>query len=627
MTEFAGFLQTVQKVVNSYENLDNSAITLFDRYFTKLDVLTSKLNQLAALKSWGQLKGEINNDLWDVVQQLTGGDPLGWILGQIQIPGPNGQPVTGPSLQQLADRVKQTQSLIQDDAHSEIRKLITLAKSSFGLDGFFQQLNQIDSIPKLKALAEEKLGDFVERLLGKTIDQMSNSELGKAVTRIHQVLASVQGFEDKLYAQFKTAANQSVSLDLHAEYNRSTAQDSLIDLLINVSTPQGQQLLQAAGRGDFYSALSSYQPDLVRLNKGLLTHSITKASSFSINVVGWHGGWHYQGMDSVIVNTQQQIVPESNAALTVYSTIDMTQERQRKRMGETVLTNLLLRFIGESHGILAFDKENQDYLIDAITGMSASYELSFTNQQTTKARLQYYLSFAYDFGLLNQGATLNNLLPLLPPVSAGVDDYGLVTVDYQVRYAEPALRKLFSAPFDEADARRIMRKLVLASYVRHADLSDLGWCYWTSGIYDLWKQGQAQFTNHSQLEFRPIDSSPFAQISGPPKANLKQAQLQVLSTLYYIEDDFIAGLKALNSLIHRGQISPPAFENALGSIGSALKEFENFSDAVNAVFGLFDQLVQQQTPAVEVRVSSMDLQSTIAGKTVEKVFLAGVAFP
>jgi hypothetical protein len=416
-------------------------------------------------------------------------------------------------------------------------------------------------------------------------------------------------------------------LALHAEYNRSTAQDALIDLFINISTAQGQQLLQAAGRGDYYSALSSYQPNLVRLNKGLLTHSITKASSFSVNVVGWHGGWHYQGMDSVIVNTRQQIVPETNAALTVYSTIDMTQERERKRMSETVLTNLLLRFIGESHGVLAFDKENQAYLIDAITGMSASYELSFTTQQTTKARLQYYLSFASDFGLVGQGATLNNLLPLLPSVNAGADDYGPMTVDYRVRYTEPALRKMFSVPFVELDARRIMRKPVLASYIRDVGLSDLGWCYWTSGIYDLWKQGQAQFTNHSQLQFHSIDSSPFAQISEPPSTTLQHVQLQVLSTLYYIEDDFIAGLKALDALLHGGQIRPSAFENALGSIGSALKRFESFSNAVNSVFCLFDQLVRQQAPVGEQRVSSMDLQSTIAGRTVEKVFLAGVALP
>lgn len=627
-TEFATCLQRVQTVVNSYENLDNSAITLFDKYFDKLDVLTSKLNQLAALTSWSQLKGEINNDLWDVVQQLTDGDPLGWILGQIQIPGPNGKPVTVPSLQQLATKVQQTLSLIQNDAHAEIRKVIALAKSSFGLDGFFQQLNQIDSIPKLKALAEQKLGGFVERLLGKAVDKMSNSELGTAVTRIHKVLSSVQNFENNLYAQFKAAANQSLGLAFHAEYDRATAQDALIDMCINVSTDQGKQLVQAAGRGDFQAALAAYQPDLVRLNQGLLTHSVTKATSFSINVIGWHGGWHYQGTDTVIVNAQQQIVPEDSGALSVYSTIDMSQKDQRQRMGETVLTNLLLRFIGESHGVLAYNKENQDYLIGAIKGMAASYELSFADQHTTKARLEYYLSFATDFGLLNPGATLTSLMPLLPPVSEGTDDYGPVTVDYQVRYTEAALLGLFPPrAFDETSARFIMRKLVLANYLRESGLSDLGWCYWTSGVYDIWKAEGANFTQHTSVEFKPITAAPFSQAPAPPSAILQQFQLEQLNTLYQIEDDLISGLQALSGLIHKNQIQPQAFENALGGIGSALNLFKEFSAGVNSIFGLFDQLVRQQTAAADARVSSMDLRSTVAGKTVEKVLLSGVALP
>jgi hypothetical protein len=622
-TEFGTFLQTVQKVTDSYENLGNWAITLFDKYFDKLNILTSKLNQLAVLTSWDQLKGEINNDLWDVIQQITDGDPLGWILGQVQLPGSDGQPVTVQSLPQLAARVQQTLELIQSDAHAEIRKVITLAKSGFGLDGFFDQLDQIDSIPKLKGLAEQKLGVFVERLLGKAVDQMSNNELGAAVTRIHQVLTSAQNFEDNLYAKFKAAANQSLSLAIHTEYDRATQQDALIDMFINLSTDFGKSLVRAAGRGDFQAALAAYQPGVVRLNHGLLTHSITKSSSFSINVVGWHGGWHYQGMDSVVVKTSQQIVPEDNAALSVYTTIDMSKERTRQRTSEKVYTNLMLRFVGESHGVLPFDKRNQQYLIGAITGMAGSYELSFENQKTTLARLQYYLSFASDFGLVAPGANLNNLLPLIPPVAAGVNDYGPVTADYKVRYTELALRRLFSAPFDEPSSRQIMRKLVLANYIRDVGLADLGWCYWTTGIYDVWKAGQAQFTNHSQLQFNPISASPFDQVAAPASVVLQQSQLRVLSTLYYIEDNLVSGLQKLVSLIHGNQIEPQAFENALSSIGSALKDFDEFDQGVNTVFGVFDQFVRRQTSVPDARVSSLDLKSTIAGKPVEKVLLAG----
>ena len=135
----------------------------------------------------------------------------------------------------------------------------------------------------------------------------------------------------------------------------------------------------------------------------------------------------------------------------------------------------------------------------------------------------------------------------------------------------------------------------------------------------------AGFPKPSELEFQPIQASPFNQGPGPAKVTLEQNQLQVLSTLYSIEDDIMSGLQKLDSLIHGSQISPQAFANALSDIGSALKELDDFDEGVNTVFCLFDQLVRQQTTAAEARVSSLDLKSTIPGQTqvVEKVLLSG----
>jgi hypothetical protein len=130
---------------------------------------------------------------------------------------------------------------------------------------------------------------------------------------------------------------------------------------------------------------------------------------------------------------------------------------------------------------------------------------------------------------------------------------------------------------DESAVRRIARTVVLANYIGHDSLEKIGWCYWTQGIYNSWKQGQAAFTNHvTAVQFSHIDPSPFAQAAAPSPVVLQPFQLQILSTLFYIEDDFVAGLTALDSLIHQGELSPRSFENALGSIGSALSNLENF---------------------------------------------------
>jgi hypothetical protein len=620
-TEFATLLEDVQKVVDSYQNLGNEAVSLFDRYFNKLDVLTAQLNKLAALTSWDQLVGENDGELWTVLRQLTGGDPLGWILGQIQIKDASGNPITIPSLKQLQTLVQNTLDLIQKDAHAEIRKVIDLAKASFGLDGFINDLSQVDSIPKLKALADQKLGAFIERLLGKAIDQLKNSEIGQALDQIHKTLVAINTFEGKVYAKFQDAMHQSFSFQLHAEYNRASENDALIDLEINLDSDVGRKLMQAASCGDFQDVLASYQPDLVQLNSGTLTHKVTKDTSFTVNVLGWHGGWHYQGLDRVIVQTDQQIVAEKNGGITVYSTLDLTDEHTRQTTTSKVQTNFLLRFLGESHRILKFDPDNQQYLIDAITGMAASYDLSFSDTKTPKSRLAYYLSVANEFGLAAEGATVDNLVLLLPTTKPAVDDFGPMTVAYDVRYTDDALRRLFGSKPDESTIRQIARSVVLASYVKHPEFVNLGWCYWTQGIYNSWKDGQAAFTNHlSAVEFHPIDPSPFAQPE-PASAVLQPSELHVLSTLFFIEDDLVAGLQSLDSLMNQGEISPHDFEAALRRIGSALQELSNFSEGVNTIFAIFDQLVTSQTSSPDARLSSLTITSQVGTQQVTKVFL------
>jgi len=83
--DIKSFQERLAKVVASYRELDQRAITLFDRYFdpvlNRVSELTAKLDELTALSSFDQLKGEIDPTLWNVLRQLTDGDPLGWALG------------------------------------------------------------------------------------------------------------------------------------------------------------------------------------------------------------------------------------------------------------------------------------------------------------------------------------------------------------------------------------------------------------------------------------------------------------------------------------------------------------------------------------------------------------------
>ena len=161
----------------------------------------------------------------------------------------------------------------------------------------FAELSKLDSVPKLKAEAETRLGGVVQRLLGDDLAKLQVSELGAVVTRLHAVLGRVDGFEQDVYAKITEATKQTATLNAHAEYRRASDDEALIDIAINTSTEEGRQLLRAAALGDFQKSLSAFRPELVRLNQGRLTHNLVKESAVSVNVIGWHAGWHFQGME------------------------------------------------------------------------------------------------------------------------------------------------------------------------------------------------------------------------------------------------------------------------------------------------------------------------------------------
>lgn len=638
-TDFPVILQKINKVVESYRNVEETAITLFDRYFNKLDFLTAKLEELINLTSWEKLKGEIDGELWQILRQLTNGDPLGWILGQVNPKDSNGNPINIPNLEELKNRVRKVLDLIKSDAHEEIRKFIKLAKEKFPLDNFITQLSAVDSIPELKALANTKLGDFIERLVGRAIEQMSsNSDLNEVVGRIQKSIAAIGEFENKIYKKFQEALTQNFKATLNANYTRTSERDALIDVMIriqdNVGNPisQGQALMHAAGSGDFQAVLAAYQPELVKIKGGTLTHQVRKESSFNITIAGWHSRWHYQGFDRVITNAEQQIVAGANGGLTIYTTIDLTKEKERKRINERMYTNFLLRFIGESSGVLKFDRKNQQYLIDSITGMGAKYRLVFEDEKTTEKELKSYLSYAQELGLDNQ-ATFDNLKHFLPKRSGSADNYGRVSVDYEVRYAENGLKRLFTAQFNESQVREIMRKLVLAYYLHNSDFTEIAWGYWSDSVYQIWKEEGPSFSNIMGNKIFPssqIKKSPFASVDKPSQINLKSStKLELLSVFYRIENDMVAGLKKLFSLVTQGgQLEPSKFESALSKFGSALKQLDGRDEGVNTVFGVFDQLIQLQMPAAGARASTLTLvsEAEINGekKSVTKQFISNL---
>jgi len=638
-TQFGEVINRIHRVTQAYRNLGNHAVTLFDRYFDPVkgaidDRLTAALKAIKKATTWTDLKGEIkitfDDVLWDVLQQLTDGDPLGWMLGEVELKGKRVN-----SFDELKQRADQALKLIQDTAHEEIRRLIELAKKNFPLDDFIKELDQVTDLAALEAKANEKLTGFVERLIGKTIEEIKASDQGKAISRVHETLKAIQTFRDTLFNKVTETLSQSFQFQLQAAYSRSSESDALVDFELNLNEETGRRLMSEAGHGRFADVLAEFNRGAVKLREGALTHRVTRESRFSVNIVGWHNQWRYAGLDRLIVEADQRIQADSDGHLTAITTFDLEKERERKRNGERVYTNLLLRFIGESQGKIEFDPSNQMYLIDAITRMSARYKLVLDDPKTRPDELMKYLSFAAEFGLAGSGQEAFDKFKLVLPTDAE-GNFGAVSLAYDARFTEKGLKALLNPQFFESGKfkpevdsalRRTMRLIVLINYQNSKErsfLENIGWAYWTPGVRKLRdEQGPNFVPKLSSRELSPISPSPLDHLKAPAKAKvtLNPDQFRILDTLYNIEDSLIEAMAQLSEVLRQsGKLKPKEFEDALSDFGKALKNYDSFDEGDNTLFAVFDKLIH--LAGSEEKNSSLTLTAKLDGHEVKQTLVA-----
>jgi len=610
---FGRILARVQQVVDQYRGLENTVVTAFDRYFTQLTSpalggrIAKAIETVAHLPSWDSLTGDVDPLVWRVVNELTDGDPLGWMLKK--------------EVAALQARAATLLSLVSSRAHAELREVIALVKQRFGLDPLFTELDALDSIAKLKAQADTRAGAFIQRLTGRAIETLDEGAVETLRLRLHQILTNARTFEQTAYRKFTAALSQTASFALHAEYSRTAADEAFVDVAINAGTAEGRQLLEDCALGDFSRALGGNRRDLVRINEGHLVHKIVSQRSVGVTVVGWQKAFRYSAIDQLIVEADQRLVTEANGGVTAYTTLSLDKVRDRRRNGERTLTNLVLQFVGESSGILESPDGSRQFLVDAITGMSARYQLSYTDDRTSAEELARYVGFAASVGIESPALQPDALATLLPPVAPG--DFGPIVVDYDIRYTEPGLAAAFRVPYNEAAIRDTMRRAILACYLqRGGELAAVGWACWTAGVYDLWRAGQAVFVKSGTQQYSPIRPSPFAGTAAPASVQVGHERQELLSALYYVEDDFVSGLRALYDLVSRGSQIPPAdFARALARVGSALDRIDRFSDSENGAFAVLGALERRAAPDAP-RLSSLTLTSRIGAQPVTKVFLS-----
>jgi len=622
--ELTNLLTRLQNVVTSYQNLDTTAITLFDRYYNvatgEANDLLKALQNIKALQSLADFgkQGEITPVLWNVFQQLTGGDPLTAIL-------------TNP-FQAVQDEVTKALSLLQDDAHADIRKFIATAKSQFGLDPIFNEIAKFDTPANLQTQASDAAKGLISRLIGKAFNEIPTGVLQDVLKTAKEIADKTADFWKQFDNALKQASSQSFNLELNAAWERSSETDALIDVDINLQDPAGLPFLQQAGRGDFSGILADYNPNVVALNSGTLTHKLQSSSGVKINIVGWHVNFAYQNSFQVLTQAEQRISPSAGGRLNVFSTIQtqalQKQTRKTSKAEEQLNTNFTLQFLAVTNNVISgkdYDAKHQEYLLDVITGYAGSYNMSFTDSNTTQAKLVNALSFAKVLGLDTVGATLAGLAPMLQPAGG---PYGEIDAEYHVMFTQEGLANLFANPIDEATLRSILKPVVLANYIGQGGIECIGWMYAIDAVEELWEDQQQNFVDSgdvladagivavSPIPGVPVPSDPrqvFDVNTSPPNAN-RSATV----TLFKIEQTLFSAFSNLQALVAKGRAGQQIDTNDLvktsNEFSAALNSFAGMANGQNTVFAIMDGLIQRANPGKQVRSSALALTIQVGGQ-------------
>ncbi len=608
--EVQDLLGKLKNVVGSYNKVEDSAVALFDRYFDEIDTkLKPALTAIEAFGSLDQFQGEIDPVLWNVLQQITGGNILDTILDK----------VTG--LKTVQDAAAKTLSLIEDAANKDIRDFIAISKKEFDLDNIVNELARFDSLDKFKAQASDVANHVAERIIGIAVAKFSKADFNNLVKFVQAVEKGEQGFFDKLDQLLQEAASQKFTADVSLAYENSTESDALIDVDIRLQNADGTDngnglaFMRSAGLADFSKILQNYDPSVVQLREGKLTHNLSSSQGIRINITGWHLDFHYQSSWQAVVHTEQQIRPTSNGMLNVFTTVDLsaTHDTTRKtsKAEQEMHSNFVLRFIADTT-VKSMTPDDRKYVLEVITASTASYSQRLVDSNTTPDKLKRMLGFAAELGLDKKGANMDALNPILKLNAA--NSFGAMEADYDVRFSELGLRNLFAAPgpLDVSAIRTILRQIVMSSYLGDPGVEPVAWLFCSDQVRAL-ALGNPNFVTADSVlgEAGRIDFEiPFSGLV--PDLEFHNSTVRALAvTLFEVEDSLIDALSQVHAAVQSGHFTLDALQKASNALAKSLNSFDSVArlgdDSAHPVFAVFDRLIQLATPARQARSSALSL--------------------
>ena len=517
----------------------------------------------------------------------------------------------------MQDGAKKVLSLIEDPVNQSLRDFIAISKKEFDLDNVVGELAKYDSLDKLKEQASDVANHVVQRILGKAVAVLNKADFKNLVGFVQAVAHDEQTFFTQFDAVLKEAANQNFTADIGLSYGRSDETTALIDVDIRLQNADGTNnavglgFMRSAGLGDFSQILKKYDPSVVRLRAGTLTHNLSTSSGVTINIAGWHRNFQYQSVFKAVVNTEQQIRATANGMLHVFTNVDMTASHDKtlktNKHEQEMHSNFVLSFIGDSTAA-TMDPDDRAYVLEVITATSAAYSMRLVDNNTTPDKLNRMLSFAADLGLDQRGAKPAALFPILQLKN---NSYGPMEADYDVRFSEAGLKRLFSITATADDIQTILRKIVMANYLG-TGIEPVAWLFCSNAVRDL-ALGNPNFIDADTV----LGSLPKIDFEVPfqgllPVITNTQSIRTLASTLFLIADGLIKAFMKLQSDVQLGNATLLSLQTASKSFADALNSFDAQTDLCqgtsNPLFAVFDHLIRLATPAMQARSSALSLK-------------------
>ena len=614
------FLGELDKAVKAYKSIDdrivNTVTDLYERLLgPEREFLEAALHGIKGLNNREELAKVVDPKVAEVVQLITGGDIFGLIFGD-----------SSAKFAELHQTVIKVLEVVTAPDFGRLRDLIGAVKGKLKLDVLFGRLEQISTADKLKALSDKTLEGLVERIVGRTFEEIKKGRVGEAFDEVHETLSKLQKFKTTFNDKIQASFDQSVQMRVNFLYSRATSERALLDVEIDVRTPAGEALFQDAVAGRMRELFHRATGDIIRVNDALLTHELTRSSQLQINVLGWQ----FKRLVEVVSKVEHSLQSHDGGLVQVFTSetaLKELTESGRASSREKMQTNFVLRMAGETFGDPS-DQKTRQFIIRTLERLSCNYDFLQEDALTDIGELAEYLALGRQLKLVPDS--------LLEDLEAQFGKkLGKVTAKYVVRFDHKAIHDAFTAlkPAEVVElARQVSRRLVAAKFITSKEKmfkAAIGVAYARDDVAKLfYDRGQPDLEKASIKVRVPglmKGGAVMPDSIGPLGTDPRKS---ILTTLFLIEQSLSNRLGRLDQTIDDARtrqkpVSPEDLADAAKDVVQAAAGMDGFNGP-NSFFAIMDSLIARGGVGKAHRESALVLTITPpGGETVTKMFMEG----